>query len=160
MTATQILEAVRRNRARAAQAASGASTQAPAVSTAPASPQAAPGAVQAIGGVSPQPMQLSEVLGLLTGTHGTSGTGAEDGTRVHIHYESFGKATAEAIKCAARAAELGLPRDRYTGRVHRLWKTKAGDHCVTIWVELERDHMYRTLNLQKGKVYRLVVLGD
>jgi hypothetical protein len=84
----------------------------------------------------------------------------EDGTRVHIHYESFGKASETAKKEASRAADLGLPRDRYTGRISRVWKAASGDLCVNLFVELERDHKYRTLNVTKGKVFRLEVLGD
>ena len=84
----------------------------------------------------------------------------EDGTRVHIHYEAFGKTTDTAKTEAQRAAELGLPRDRYTGRVSRVWKSSDGSLCVNLFVELERDHKYRTLNVTKGKVFKFVVLGD
>jgi hypothetical protein len=120
--------------------------------------------VQAVGGVSSPAMSKQDVLEALGRVHGVTAApwpqGIEDGTRVHIHYKSFGTPTSQAIKCATRAEELGLPRDRYTGRVHRVWTSKDGDQLITLWVELERDHMYRTLNLDRGEVYRFVVLGE
>lgn len=152
MTAVQIREAV--DRALARKAAGVASVPAQA---APAASQA----VQAVGGVQSQAMSQQDILGVLGRVHGVSGVpGVEDGTRVHIHYKAFGTPTPQAVRCAARAAELGLSRDRYTGRVHRVWKSAAGDQLITLWVELERDHMYRTLNLDKGEVLRFVVLGE
>lgn len=141
MTAVQIAQAVERNEAKTA-------------------PVAAQATVPAVGGVTPSAMSMTDIQAVLDKVHGSSAKGVEDGTRVHIHYEAFGKATPEAVKCAARAADLGLPRDRYTGRVSRVWKSKDGDQCVTIWVELERDHLYRTLNLVRGKVHRFVILGN
>lgn len=117
--------------------------------------------ILAVGGVQPQVMTKPDILAVLAKVHGASGVpSVEDGTRVHIHYKAFGTATPAAVRCATRAAELGLPRDRYTGRVHRVWKSSNGDQLVTVWVELERDHMYRTLNLDKGEVMRFVVLGE
>ena len=84
----------------------------------------------------------------------------EDGTRIHVHYKSFGKASSSAIEQAKRAADLGLPSDRYTGRISRIWRSNAGDLLVNVYVELERDHQYRTFNMDKGTVYKLVVLGE
>jgi hypothetical protein len=84
----------------------------------------------------------------------------EDGTRIHVHYKSFGKASASAIEQAKRATELGLPADRYTGRVSRIWRGANGDLLLNVYVELERDHQYRTFNMDKGTVYKLVVLGE
>jgi hypothetical protein len=84
----------------------------------------------------------------------------EDGTRIHLHYTAFGTATPQAKREATRAEELGLPRDRYTGRVSRIWQSRAGDQLVTVLVELERDHKYRTFNLDKGTVHKIVVLGN
>ena len=115
---------------------------------------------QAVGGVQALHMSQQDIQDVLSKVHGETQDGLQDGTRVHIHYESFGKVTPEAIKHASRAAELGLERNRYTGRVHRVWTSAVGDQCITIWVELERDHMYRTLNLVRGKVYRFVILGE
>ena len=148
MTAVQIRAAV--ERAKAAKVARAA---------APVVPQV-PVTVQAVGGTSAPSMSFQDIQAVLVKVHGASGSGVQDGTRVHIHYESFGKPTPEAIRCASHAEELGLPRNRYTGRVHRVWKSKEGDLCLTLWVELERDHMYRTLNLMRGKVYRFLVLGE
>lgn len=84
----------------------------------------------------------------------------EDGTRVHVQYKAFGEATPAAKVAAQRAADLGLPHDRYTGRVSRVWKAKNGDQMLTLYVELERDHQYRSFNLEKGEVLQLVILGD
>ena len=107
-----------------------------------------------------QAMAESEVVQILQNVHGASRKGIEDGTRIHAHYTAFGLPTEVAVKCAARASELGLPRDRYTGRVSRVWHSKSNDLLLTMWVELERDHMYRTLNLTRGTVHKLVVLGN
>ena len=85
--------------------------------------------------------------------------GIEDGTRIHVQYKAFGTPTPAAIACAKRAAELGLPSDRYTGRVSRIWTSGAGDRMLTMLVELERDHQYRTFNMDKGELLTLVVLG-
>jgi hypothetical protein len=115
---------------------------------------------QAVGGVQTLHMSQQDIQDALSKVHGETQDGLQNGTRVHIHYESFGRSTPEAIKHALRAAELGLERNRYTGRVHRVWTSAAGDQCITLWVELERDHMYRTLNLVRGKVYRFVILGE
>jgi hypothetical protein len=102
-----------------------------------------------------------EILTVLAGLKQASEPGKkEDGTRVHVQYRSFGKPTPAAIELAKRAEELGLTKDRYTGRVSRIWKSGAGDRMLTVLVELERDHQFRTFNLDKGEVLQLVVLGD
>ena len=110
-----------------------------------------------------KPMAAKEMDVALAMVRAASDSGkpaGEDGTRVHVHYKAFGKPTAAAIAAAQRAADLGLPHDRYTGRVSRVWTSAAGDRLVTLYVELERDHTWRTLNLTKGDVYKFVVLGD
>lgn len=84
----------------------------------------------------------------------------EDGTRVHVQYKSFGTPKPAAIAAAKRAEDLGLPKDRYTGRVSRIWKSGDGDRMLTVYVELERDHQYRSFNLDKGEVLNIVVLGE
>ena len=114
-----------------------------------------------VGGLIPTAMTQPEIQEILKKVHGATGVNnVEDGTRVHLHYKSFGVPTQQGIRCAARAAELGLSRDRYTGRIHRVWKSSKGEQCITMWVELERDHMYRTLNLERGEVLKFVVLGE
>ncbi len=85
---------------------------------------------------------------------------SENGTRVHIHYEAIGEQTEKDRQEALRAVELGLPPDRYTGRVSRVWKSKAGDLIVTLFVELERNHLWRSFNMTKGKVFQFVILGN
>jgi hypothetical protein len=105
-------------------------------------------------------MTEAEVVQILQNVHGASRKGLEDGTRIHIHYTAFGLPNEEAVKCATRAAELGLQRDRYTGRISRVWRAKNNDLLLTMWVELERDHMYRTLNASRGTFHKLVILGN
>ena len=114
-----------------------------------------------MGGTVSPALNQQEIQTVLRQVKGASGIqNVQDGTRVHIHYKSFGVPTQQGIRCASRAAELGLSRDRYTGRIHRVWTSSKGDQCVTMWVELERDHMYRTLNLDKGEVYKFIILGE
>jgi hypothetical protein len=105
-------------------------------------------------------MSAVDTQAVLDRVYGESAKGAKNGTRVYLHYRAFGKPTPRAIQDAARASDLGIPRDRYTGRVHRVWTSRVGDRCLTMWVELERNHMFRTFNLDRGEVYRFVVLGD
>jgi hypothetical protein len=84
----------------------------------------------------------------------------ENGTRVHVHYTAFREPTKGARVESSRARELGLPTDRYTGRVSSVWKSRAGDQMLTMLVELERDHKFRTFNLDKGDVHNIVILGQ
>lgn len=117
-------------------------------------------AVQTLVNVLPQGMKPDEIQAALVGVHGETAEGKNDGTRMHLHYKAFGVPTLKARQCAARAAELGLPLDRYTGRVTRVWKSKEGHNMITMMVELERDHMFRTFNLDRGQVFRVVKLGE
>ena len=104
-------------------------------------------------------MEQTEVVRIIEGLRPASKPGkTEDGARVHVWYKSFGTPSKQAIEDAKRAAELGLPRDRYTGRVSRVWKSQTGDLLLTLYVELERDKRYRTLNVKKGSVNNIVVL--
>jgi len=107
-----------------------------------------------------QPMTMPEVAVMLTKVRQASKPGVEDGTRVHIHYGAFTRPTPEAEQDALRAAELGLDRDRYTGRVSKVWRAQNGDLIIRLWVELERKHKYRSLNVTKGKLYKFVILGS
>ena len=114
-------------------------------------------------GTQVQGLTMAEITGLLANVRPATDTTVgrvEDGTRVHVQYKAFGTPTAQAIAEAQRANDLGLALDRYTGRVSRIWKSKAGDTILTLYVELERDHTYRSLNLNKGTVQKLVVLGN
>jgi hypothetical protein len=106
-------------------------------------------------------MTNQDILDLLPKLRSASESGkVEDGTRVHLQYKSFGKLTQTAIDHAKRAEELELPKDRYTGRVSRVWKTASGDQMLTVYVELERDHQWRSFNLDKGELLKLVILGE
>ena len=109
----------------------------------------------------PRPMTRNQVKMILRRVRQASIPGTvEDGTRIHVHYKSFGKASQTAVEQAKRAAELGLPSDRYTGRVSRIWRGSNGDLLLNVYVELERDHQYRTFNIDKGQMLKLVVLGE
>ena len=111
--------------------------------------------------VDPKPMTKNQVKIVLRRVRQASIPGTvEDGTRIHVHYKSFGKTSQTAIEQAKRAQELGLPSDRYTGRISRIWTSNAGDLLVNVYVELERDHQYRTFNMDKGQIFKLVVLGQ
>ena len=102
-----------------------------------------------------------EVFQTVSNLRGASDPGkVEDGTRIHCHYSSFGGVTETAKVEASRAADLGLQRDRYTGRVSRVWVAGSGDRLMTMFVELEREGKYRTFNLDKGVLHNVVVLGD
>lgn len=85
---------------------------------------------------------------------------SHDGTRLHLWYKGFCEPTEKAKEEAIRAKELGLPSDRYTGRVDRIYESKSGDMILTMYVELERDHTFRSFNLDKGQVFQIVILGD
>jgi hypothetical protein len=107
-------------------------------------------------------MTKAEVLGIVRGLRQATQPGlSEDGSRVHIRYAKIPgrKVTARAVAEAQRAADLGLPHDTFTGRISRLWRSKGGDVILSLYVELERDHTYRSLNLDKGTVQKLIVLG-
>ena len=107
------------------------------------------------------PLTMTEIAVEMSKIHQASRPGkVEDGTRIHIHYKSFGKASDNAKIEAARASELGLPRNRYTGRISKVWISGDGSLCLNMFVELERDHKYRTMNLSKGKVFAFTILGD
>lgn len=86
----------------------------------------------------------------------------EDGTRIHVRYERMpgAKVTARAASEAERAKELDLPLDSYTGRVSRIYTSAAGDTILSMYVELERDHTYRSFNINKGKIKNIIILGD
>ena len=107
-----------------------------------------------------QPMTMPEVAVMLAKVRQASKPGTEDGTRVHIHYGAFMQPTPEAEVDRQRAAHLGLDRDRYTGRISKVWKAKNGDLIIRLWVELERKHKYRSLNVSKGRMYKFVILGN
>lgn len=105
-------------------------------------------------------MNHEELEKVLEKVHGETEKEKCDGTRVHIHYKSFGRAIESAKEESRRAEDLGLPKDRYTGRVVKIWETKSGDKCMTMIVELERDKKFRTFNFNKGTFYKFVILGD
>ena len=106
-------------------------------------------------------MTKQDIIDLLPKLRSASEPGKkEDGTRVHIQYHAFRDASPNAVEQAKRADELGLPKDRYTGRVSRVWKTVTNDQMLTVYVELERDHQWRSFNLNRGDLLQLVILGE
>ena len=106
-------------------------------------------------------MSRSEVEDVLAKLNGATEPGSiEDGTRVHVHYGAYREATESAKSEANHARQLGLPLDRYTGRVSRIWNSSSGDQMLTMLVELERDHKFRTFNIDKGRLHNIVILGD
>jgi hypothetical protein len=106
-------------------------------------------------------MTKQEILDMLPKLRQASEPGkVEDGTRVHLQYHAANEATSKAVEQAKRAEELGLPKDRYTGRVSRVWKSASGDQMLTVYVELERDHQWRSFNLNCGELLQFVVLGE
>jgi len=105
-------------------------------------------------------MSVGRVEAILATCEGASAKGIEDGTRVYVHYRSVRKPSRQALKERRRAVSLRLPLDRYTGRVSSVKRGRNGDMLVLLWVELERDHKYRTLNVTRGKVYQFVPLRD
>jgi hypothetical protein len=105
------------------------------------------------------PMTRSEVRKALAGVAHSSGPHELDGDMIHIWYKSFGKHSAKSIAEAARADELGLPKDRYTGRLVKVWQDGKGDLLIQMHVELERPGVYRTFNVNKGEFYKIAVLG-
>jgi hypothetical protein len=111
----------------------------------------------------PVPMSVAEVQDFLTknGCKGSTVAGkSEDGTRIHVWYGAFRAPAAMAIQEAKIAEDLGIDRQRYTGKLDRVWKSGAGDLIVTVLVELERGHKYRAFNVNKGEIYKMAVLGS
>ena len=111
----------------------------------------------------PRVMSIKEILEVLGKVKEASEPGkTEDGTRIHIRYEKKkdSKVTERAKEEAKRASELGLPSNAYTGRVSRVWEAKDGSIMLNMFVELERDHTYRSFNINKGKILHIAVLGD
>jgi hypothetical protein len=108
-------------------------------------------------------MQIAEIKKVLGEVRSASVAGkVEDGTRVHIRYERIpgAKTTETAKEEAKRAIDLELPKNSYTGRVSRVWESKGGDMILTMYVELERDHKWRSFNVDQGIIKNIVILGD
>ena len=110
------------------------------------------------------PMDLTEVKAILADkVRQSSNPGkVEDGTRVHVRYHRIpgAKVSERAKEEALRASGLGLPTDAYTGRISRVWTSAAGDTILSMYVELERDHTYRSFNIDKGSILNIVILGE
>lgn len=102
-------------------------------------------------------MDEQGVLDALSKCRESSSPGKEkDGSRIHVRYRRMGPASREV----ARAGELDLPEDAYTGRLDRLWRSGGGDLILTMLVELERTHQYRSFNVTRGEVIRVVVMEE
>jgi hypothetical protein len=83
---------------------------------------------------------------------------SEDGALVHLHYVAFRPPTPKQVEEARLAEQLGQPRNQYTGKLDRVWKTKAGELIVTMLVMVQRAKKYRSFNISKGRVYALRVI--
>jgi len=111
----------------------------------------------------PRVMNIKEILEVIGKLKDASEPGkVEDGTRIHVRYEkkADSKVSERAKEEAKRASELGLPSNAYTGRVSRVWEAKDGSIMLNMYVELERDHTYRSFNINKGKILHITILGD
>lgn len=108
-----------------------------------------------------KPMKKEEVMELLDTLNGATKIGkSSDGSRIHIRYRKFTKDTALSVQERERAKDLKIKDDRYTGRLDRVYKSGSGDTIMTMLVELERDHKYRSFNLDKGELITIAVLGN
>jgi hypothetical protein len=106
-------------------------------------------------------MKKEEVMELLDTLNGATKIGkTNDGSRIHIRYRKFTKDTALSVQERERAKDLKIKDDRYTGRLDRVYKSGSGDTIMTMLVELERDHKYRSFNLDKGELITIAVLGN
>ena len=101
--------------------------------------------------------------GLLTGKYND---GIPEGSRASIKYYDWlveKMTNQEAInkvkKLGKVADELGVPRNQFTGRISKIWNSKAGDLLITAYIEVERDHQYRTFNANKGTFRQFEVIG-
>jgi len=119
----------------------------------------------------PKRMEKVEVEAIVRGLRSTDSTTTPgqvvDGNRIHVYYKTMPNKrtpTQRAIEEAQRASDLGIERQRLTGVVSSVFKSKADDLCVCMRVELERSSqdgkpIYRTLNITKGDVVAIAVIG-
>jgi hypothetical protein len=84
---------------------------------------------------------------------------SNDGAIVAIRYESFGEATPEKVVQAKAAKMQNLDPRIYIGVLDKVWETSGlNPHlCVTMLTLTRIDwknqkYMYRTFNLNKGRV--------
>lgn len=113
--------------------------------------------------MTPSPLTRDQVLVYLANLRPATVPGrSNDGSRIHLHYRAIPgrKLTDQEIEEARRADELGLNRDRFTGRYDHAYISVTGDLVVVMLVELERDHKFRSFNVDRGKVFRIVHFGD
>ena len=105
-------------------------------------------------------MDTVEALKILATCRKASQPGKHDGTRLHFVYKAFGEPSDQAIEEAKRGEDLGIPSGHYTGRLDNIKTAADGSTIVVMFVELERDHKFRSFNLDKGEMQKIVVLGD
>ena len=107
------------------------------------------------------PLAKKEILSILSGCLLSNKTGnPKNGSMVHFEYERIAgrKVTQLQANESMVASELGLAKNRYTGRLVNVRIAKNGDTIVVMYVELEREGKYRSFNLDKGSVYTLKVM--
>lgn len=116
----------------------------------------------------PMRMTKAEVEAMVRGLkQSTEPSKALDGARVHVFYNAMPSkrpVTDRAKEEAKRAEVLGIERQRFTGVVSKVFTSKTGDLCLCVRVELERVSndgrpCFRTLNITKGDVVAIAVLG-
>ena len=81
----------------------------------------------------------------------------KDGALVHLRYRAFRPATERQVGEAKIAKDMGQPLDQYTGRLDRVWKSKAGHTIITMFVILQRKMRYRAFNVDQGQLFDLRV---
>ena len=87
-----------------------------------------------------------------------SKTRNQQGSMVHIWYDSFNPRTATAQKESMVAVGLGLKTNRYTGRISKMSYNKKNEYCISLLVTLERKDKPRCINVDAGSVYMVKLL--
>lgn len=103
--------------------------------------------------------KIKEILKTIRGASIPGKT--NDGDRIHVRYTRIPGRTLSPIQIddAKRATELELPLNVYTGKLDRVYTSKAGDMILTMLVELERDKRFRSFNIDKGEIKHVILIG-
>ena len=90
--------------------------------------------------------------------------GVPEGAQVFVSYLAGRPPTGRAIREARRARREGMARRHFTGRLHRVWMTKAGEPVMTVLCDNRDDERtgakeaYRTFNPALGTMLTLEVV--
>jgi len=107
-------------------------------------------------------MTKEEIKELIKTIRGSSVPGkTNDGDRIHVRYNRITGRILSPIQIddAKRATELELPLNVYTGKLDRVYISKAGDTILTMLVELERNKRFRSFNIDKGEIKHVILIG-